>query len=93
MVTPARPLLHRLHEPFPELEQLAQSFNLSEVDDVTHRHIPFGGGGRRRVPCWRQRHPCACTGNRRNLHAASSMVSHGGWALSPGPWPGLHRAL
>jgi hypothetical protein len=40
---PRLPPPPRLHQPFPELQQLAMSFQLQEVDDLTHKHIPFGG--------------------------------------------------
>jgi len=36
------PLARRLHRPWPELEAFARSFDLATVDDVTHRHIPWG---------------------------------------------------
>lgn len=32
----------RLHRPWPELEAFARSFDRAAVDDVTHRHIPWG---------------------------------------------------
>lgn len=32
----------RLHAPFPELQSLALSFDLDTVDELTHKHIPFG---------------------------------------------------
>ena len=32
----------RLHNPWPQLQELADSINLDTVDDVTHRHIPYG---------------------------------------------------
>lgn len=32
----------RLHRPWPELAAYARSFDLAAVDDVTHRHIPWG---------------------------------------------------
>ena len=32
----------RLHNPWPQLQELADSINLDSVDDVTHRHIPYG---------------------------------------------------
>lgn len=34
----------RLHNPWPQLKELADSINLDAVDDVTHRHIPYGEG-------------------------------------------------
>jgi hypothetical protein len=37
---PAR--THRLHRPWQELEAFARSFDLATVDDITHRHIPWG---------------------------------------------------
>lgn len=38
----------RLHRPWPALAEYAASFDLAAVDDVTHRHIPWGA---RVVPC------------------------------------------
>jgi predicted dehydrogenase len=35
-------LTRRLHSPWPQLQELADSINLDTVDDVTHRHIPYG---------------------------------------------------
>lgn len=32
----------RLHNPWPQLQELADSIHLDTVDDVTHRHIPCG---------------------------------------------------
>ena len=32
----------RLHNPWPQLQELADSIDLDAVDDVTHRHIPYG---------------------------------------------------
>lgn len=32
----------RLHNPWSQLQELADSFDLNAVDDVTHRHIPYG---------------------------------------------------
>ncbi|CAK0763153.1 hypothetical protein CVIRNUC_003029 [Coccomyxa viridis] len=31
----------RLHQPWPQLQEYADSINLDTADDVTHRHIPY----------------------------------------------------
>ena len=33
----------RLHAPWPELQQFADQLDLATADDVTHKHIPYGG--------------------------------------------------
>ncbi len=33
----------RLHAPWPELQQFADRLDLATADDVTHKHIPYGG--------------------------------------------------
>ena len=38
--------MRRLTCPWPELAAYAASMDLASMDDVTHRHIPYGG------PCY-----------------------------------------
>ena len=42
----------RLHRPWPALAEYARSFDLAAVDDVTHRHIPWGAGTYPGVRAW-----------------------------------------
>ncbi|KAJ9533463.1 hypothetical protein QJQ45_026456 [Haematococcus lacustris] len=35
------PLSCRLYQPWPQLLELALSFDLAALDDITHRHLPF----------------------------------------------------
>lgn len=32
----------RLGQPWPALQAFAESFDLATLDDVTHRHLPYG---------------------------------------------------
>ena len=32
----------RLHAPWPQLQQFANSLDLATADDVMHKHIPYG---------------------------------------------------
>ena len=34
----------RLSRPWPELQQFADSIDLSSCEDVTHKHVPYGAG-------------------------------------------------
>ena len=31
----------RIHDPFPELQQLADSIDLAAVEEVVHQHVPY----------------------------------------------------
>ena len=32
----------RFNKPWPKLEEYAASMDLDNIDDVTHRHVPYG---------------------------------------------------
>ena len=32
----------RFHQPWPQLQQFADSIELQTADDITHKHIPYG---------------------------------------------------
>lgn len=32
----------RFHAPWPQLQSLAQSVDLENADDITHKHVPYG---------------------------------------------------
>ena len=42
----------RLHAPWPELQQFADRLDLATADDVTHKHIPYGGWAEVAGPLW-----------------------------------------
>ena len=32
----------RFHQPWPELQRFADAVDLASVDDITHKHVPYG---------------------------------------------------
>lgn len=32
----------RLHKPWPKLKEYAASIDLQSIDDITHKHVPYG---------------------------------------------------
>lgn len=33
----------RFHQPWTELQRFADSIDLASADDITHKHVPYGG--------------------------------------------------
>ena len=34
----------RFHAPWPQLQALAESVDLAKLDDIEHKHVPYGMG-------------------------------------------------
>lgn len=33
----------RFHQPWPQLKHFADAIDLASADDITHKHVPYGG--------------------------------------------------
>ncbi|CAL8467774.1 g7312 [Coccomyxa elongata] len=46
----------RLHKPWPKLKEYAASIDLQSIDDITHKHVPYGILLLKAVELWQNEH-------------------------------------
>lgn len=67
----------RLLNPWPELEQYAESVDLAACDDMTHKHVPWVVLVLQALAAWRREHGGAAPATRDDKAAFRKMLD--GW--------------